>query len=59
VALVGKARLDILDVELRPGAVPVLVGAEAADLRPLDLPLPRRAAGGCWSQPPTWYAIMG
>ena len=52
VGLIGRARLDILDVELRPGAVPVLVGREGAELRPLDLPLPHRNAGGCWSQPP-------
>ncbi len=52
VGLIGRARLEILDVELRPGAVPVLVGRESADLRPLDLPLPHRNAGGCWSQPP-------
>jgi transglutaminase-like putative cysteine protease len=54
VGLIGRAKLDILDVELRPGAVPVLVGRETADLRPLDLPLPRREGNGrgCWSSPP-------
>jgi transglutaminase-like putative cysteine protease len=52
VGFIGRAKLDILDVDLRPGAVPILVGREAAELRPLDLPLPRRTAGGCWSQPP-------
>jgi len=49
VGLIGRARLDILDVELRPGAVPVLVGRESAELGPLDLPLPRRDASGCWT----------
>jgi transglutaminase-like putative cysteine protease len=49
--LVGRARLEVLDVELRPGAVPILVGRPAADLRPLDLPLPRRDGAGCWSSP--------
>jgi hypothetical protein len=49
--LIGRARLDVLDVELRPGAVPVLVGRPQNDLRPLDLPLPRREGGGCWSSP--------
>ncbi len=49
--LVGRARLDVLDVELRPGSTPVLVGRAASDLRPLDLPLPRRDGGGCWSSP--------
>jgi transglutaminase-like putative cysteine protease len=54
VGLIGRAKLDVLDVELRPGAVPVLVGAETSDLRPLDIPLPRREGSlrGCWSQPP-------
>ena len=51
--LVGRARLEITDVELRPGATPVLVGRAPTDLRPLDLPLPRRDATGrgCWSSP--------
>jgi transglutaminase-like putative cysteine protease len=51
--LVGHARLEILDVELRPGAVPILVGRAPSDLRPLDLSLPRRdgSGRGCWSSP--------
>jgi len=37
----------------RPGSVPVLVGREASDLRPLDIAIPRRDASGrgCWSSP--------
>jgi hypothetical protein len=51
--LVGRARLAILDVELRPGSTPILVGQAASDLRPLDLQLPRRDGSGrsCWSSP--------
>ena len=51
--LIGHTRLEILDVQLRPGSNPVLVGRAASDLRPLDLPLPRRdgAGRGCWSSP--------
>ena len=51
--LVGRAKIEILDVELRPGANPVLVGRAASDLRPLDLPVPRRdgSGRGCWSSP--------
>ena len=51
--LVGRARIEILDVQLRPGANPVLVGRSASDLRPLDIPLPRRdgSGRGCWSSP--------
>jgi transglutaminase-like putative cysteine protease len=52
VSMVGRAKLDVLDVELRPGATPVLVGRAASDLGHLDLPLPRREGGGCWSSPP-------
>ncbi len=53
VGLIGKAKLDILDVELRPGAVPVLVGRDTAALASFDIPLPsREGGGGCWSQPP-------
>jgi transglutaminase-like putative cysteine protease len=51
--LVGRAKVEILDVELRPGANPVLVGRTASDLRPLDIPLPHRDGTGrsCWSSP--------
>ena len=51
--LVGRAKVEILDVELRPGANPVLVGRAASDLRPLDIPLPHRDGTGrsCWSSP--------
>jgi transglutaminase-like putative cysteine protease len=52
VSMVGRAKLDVIDVSLRPGAVPVLVGRAASDLRPMALPLPRREKGGCWSSPP-------
>jgi hypothetical protein len=50
--LIGRARLDVLDVELRPGSTPILVGRAPSDLGALDLPLPRRTEGGCWSSPP-------
>ena len=51
--LVGQAELAVLDVQLRPGSTPILVGAPTADLRPLDLPFPRREGEGptCWSSP--------
>ncbi len=50
-SLVGRARIEVLTVDNRPGATPVLVGRPASDLRPLDLPLPKRERGGCWSAP--------
>jgi transglutaminase-like putative cysteine protease len=51
--LVGQAELAVLDVQLRPGSTPILVGRPGPDLRPLDLPLPRRDGEGpsCWSSP--------
>jgi hypothetical protein len=51
--LVGHAKISVLDVELRPGSVPILVGREASDLRPLEIAIPRRDASGrgCWSSP--------
>jgi transglutaminase-like putative cysteine protease len=51
--LVGHARITLLDVAVKPGSVPVLVGREASDLRPLDIALPSRNGGGrgCWSSP--------
>jgi transglutaminase-like putative cysteine protease len=51
--LVGRAKLQVVDLELRPGSTPILVGHPAADLRPLELALPRRdgSGRGCWSSP--------
>jgi transglutaminase-like putative cysteine protease len=49
--LIGRARLDVLEVQLRPDAVPLLVGRAPSDLRRLELELPRRQHGGCWSSP--------
>jgi transglutaminase-like putative cysteine protease len=52
VGLVGRARIDVLDVRSQPGSTPVLVGRPEA--RPFDVSLPRRDASGarCWSSPP-------
>ena len=50
--LIGRASLDVLEVQLRPGAVPVLVGRAAcgpAAARPRPAAPPER--GGCWSSP--------
>ena len=49
---IGHARMRILDVAVKPGFTPLLVGRPAQDLRPLEIPLPRRdSATHCWSQP--------
>jgi transglutaminase-like putative cysteine protease len=49
--MIGRASVEVLEVRLRPGSTPVLVGRAASDLRPLDLALPRRERDGCWSSP--------
>jgi hypothetical protein len=52
-AVIGKARMSILELRLAEGAAPILVGRAAPDARPLDLALPRREAGhgSCWARP--------
>lgn len=52
--VMGRLKLDILELKLHPGSTPVLVGRAARDPRPLDIALPRRDASGryCWSKPP-------
>jgi transglutaminase-like putative cysteine protease len=52
-SLFGQAELSILDVRLRPGSTPILVGQPAAALPALDLPIPSRDGSGpsCWSRP--------
>jgi transglutaminase-like putative cysteine protease len=51
--VIGRARMNVLELRLAEGSAPVLVGRAATDTRPLDLPLPRREAGpgSCWRQP--------
>jgi hypothetical protein len=43
----------MLDLELRPGSTPVLVGRDEAAAQPFDIALPTRNATGrrCWSSP--------
>jgi transglutaminase-like putative cysteine protease len=55
--LVGRARIAVVDLEVKEGSTPILVGArpvEAADTA--DMPLlpaliPRRQDCGCWASP--------
>jgi transglutaminase-like putative cysteine protease len=52
--MIGRARMRILDLQVAPGSTPVLVGRTASDMKPMDIPLPRRDSRGrgCWSRPP-------
>jgi transglutaminase-like putative cysteine protease len=51
--LIGRLEISVLDIELRPGSVPILVGRAAQDMRPPSIALPRRQAGpgSCWARP--------
>jgi hypothetical protein len=42
--------MTVLDLELAPGSVPVIVGRADTDTTPLSIALPtRRTDGDCWS----------
>jgi transglutaminase-like putative cysteine protease len=47
--LIGRLRIEILDLETAPNTSPVVVGRRATDNSPLSITLPTRAAGDCWS----------
>jgi transglutaminase-like putative cysteine protease len=46
--LIGRIEITVLDLELAPGAVPVIVGRERTDVTPLSIALPTRSGAGCW-----------
>jgi hypothetical protein len=50
--LIGRARMTLLDVQFKPGALPTLVGSNAPP-RAAAVTLPRRelVGGRCWSSP--------
>jgi hypothetical protein len=49
--LVGRMKMTVLDLELAPGAAPVIVGRDLQDQQPLSIALPRRDDAGCWYTP--------
>jgi transglutaminase-like putative cysteine protease len=50
--LLGRMRIEVLDLELAPNATPILIGRPPADMAPLAVPLPQRNPSGCWFSPP-------
>jgi transglutaminase-like putative cysteine protease len=49
---IGHAKMHVMDVVIKAGYTPVLVGRPTQDLRPMELPIPKRdSATHCWSQP--------
>jgi transglutaminase-like putative cysteine protease len=47
VPLLGRLQMTVVDLEMKPGAVPVLVGREPADLGSLAVPIPQRQRRCC------------
>ncbi|HET7220197.1 MAG TPA: transglutaminase-like domain-containing protein [Vicinamibacterales bacterium] len=52
VPLIGRMKMEVLDVELAPGSTPVLAGRAPTDMAPLAIPLPERSVTGCWVDTP-------
>jgi hypothetical protein len=51
--LIRHLKITVLDLELAPGATPILIGREPVDLGPLAIPIPvREACCGCPTGPP-------
>ncbi len=49
----GQARIEVVSMKRRAGVSNLLVGRAERDVRPIDIPLPKRGSAiGCWSRPP-------
>ena len=47
--LIGQLKIAVTDLELMPGAIPILIGNPSSTVTPV-LETPVRDACGCWSQ---------
>src|SRR4029079_13543472 len=47
--LIGKVKMDILDLELAPNSTPILVGRDSFNTASLPAPFPVRAGLTCWT----------
>jgi len=45
--LIGRLKIEVLEVELAPNTTPILVGKPPADLGALAIPIPRRESSCC------------
>lgn len=50
--LIGRLRIEILELETAPNTSPIVVGRRPDDTSPLSIAVPTRAPGDCWSTPP-------
>src|SRR5262249_43213610 len=49
--LIGRLKMDILDLDLAPNSTPILVGRGSQSSGPLPVPFPVRAGLTCWVTP--------
>jgi transglutaminase-like putative cysteine protease len=49
--LIGRLKMNIIELELAPNSTPILVGRGSIDAGPLQLPFPVRAGVTCWTSP--------
>jgi transglutaminase-like putative cysteine protease len=47
--LIGRLKIEILDLENAPNTSPIVVGRAPTDDTPLSIAIPSRAPGDCWS----------
>ena len=45
--MIGRLKIDVLDVELAPNSTPILVGKTPMDLGAVAMPIPRRESSCC------------
>jgi transglutaminase-like putative cysteine protease len=50
--LIGRLRIEILELETAPNTTPIVVGRAPTDNSPLTIAVPSRAPGDCWSTVP-------
>jgi transglutaminase-like putative cysteine protease len=50
--LIGRLRIEILELETAPNTTPIVVGRAPGDVTPLRIALPTRVPGDCWSTVP-------
>ena len=49
--LIGRVKMTVLNVQLSPNSVPIIVGRQPTDATPLSIAIPQRQTCGCWASP--------
>lgn len=50
--LIGRLKIEILELDTAPNTTPIVVGRAPTDNSPLSITIPSRAPGDCWSALP-------